>query len=148
MIIQDDYKERVYAGVLGKIIGVYIGRPFEGWSYENIMERLGEVNYYVNKQLNKLVDVIKILDLTREQVVERELMLIQVSATSKTRSEIMEIVNVFRAKVVDISHNVLTVEISGSSPKVDGLLELLRPFGIKEMVRTGKAVMKRAAKTK
>jgi len=53
LIIQDDYKERVYAGVLGKIIGVYVGRPFEGWSYENIMERLGEVNYYVNKQLDK-----------------------------------------------------------------------------------------------
>lgn len=52
MVILDDYKERVYAGVLGKIIGVYVGRPFEGWTYEHIMERLGEVNYYVNEQLN------------------------------------------------------------------------------------------------
>jgi ADP-ribosylglycohydrolase len=57
LIIQDDYKERVYAGVLGKIIGVYVGRPFDGWSYENIMKRLGEVNYYVNKQLDKLLIV-------------------------------------------------------------------------------------------
>ncbi len=53
MIIRDDYEERVYAGVLGKIIGVYVGRPFEGWTYERIMERLGEVNYYVHEQLNK-----------------------------------------------------------------------------------------------
>ena len=53
MIILDDYKERVYAGVLGKIIGVYVGRPFEGWTYEHIMEQLGEVNYYVHEQLNK-----------------------------------------------------------------------------------------------
>jgi acetolactate synthase-1/3 small subunit len=102
----------------------------------------------IDKQLNKLVDVIKVLDLTQEDCIERELMLMRICATSKTRSEIMEIVNVFRAKIVDISHDTMTVEVAGSTNKVDALLDLLRPFGIKEMVRTGKTVLKRSSKNK
>jgi acetolactate synthase I/III small subunit len=102
----------------------------------------------INKQLNKLIDVIKVLDLTVEDCIERELMLMRVTVTAQNRSEIMELVNVFRAKIVDISHNSVTVEVSGSSHKVDALLDLVRPYGIKEMVRTGKTVLKRSPKNK
>ena len=146
-------------GVLARISGLFSGRGFNidslavGETQDPSVSRMtivvrgdDQILEQIKKQLNKLIDVIKILDLTEEECIERELMLIQVSATSKNRSEIMEIANVFRAKVVDISHNTLTIEISGSGAKVEALLELLRPFGIKEMVRTGKTVMKRSPK--
>jgi acetolactate synthase-1/3 small subunit len=147
-------------GVLARVAGLFSSRGYNiqslsvGETEDPTTSRMtivvtgdDSILEQINKQLNKLVDVIKILDLTEEECIERELMLIQVSATSKNRSEIMEITNVFRAKIVDISHNTLTIEIAGSGAKVEALLELLRPFGIKEMVRTGKTVMKRSPKT-
>ena len=98
----------------------------------------------IYKQLNKLIDVIKVQDLTGEEFVERELVLVKVNAPSvSARQEIMQLVNIFRAKIVDIGKKTLTVELVGGSAKVRAMLELLRPFGIKEMSRTGKIAISR-----
>jgi acetolactate synthase-1/3 small subunit len=95
------------------------------------------------KQLNKLIDTIKVVDLTFDSFVERELALVKVQSTSDTRSEIMQVAEIFRAKVVDISPKTLTLEATGSQPKVDAIISMLKPFGIKEMARTGRVALKR-----
>jgi acetolactate synthase-1/3 small subunit len=95
------------------------------------------------KQLNKLIDTIKVVDLTFESFVERELALVKIQSTSETRSEIMQIAEIFRAKVVDISPKTLTLEATGSLPKVDAIIAMLKPFGIKELARTGRVALKR-----
>jgi acetolactate synthase-1/3 small subunit len=97
----------------------------------------------VEKQLYKLVNITKVSDVSREPTVIRELGLIKVQATAPTRAEIMQLVDIFRAKVVDVAADSLTVEITGPEDKVDSLVQLLRPFGIKEMVRTGRVAMVR-----
>ena len=95
------------------------------------------------KQLNKLIDTIKVVDLTFESFVERELALVKVQSSSDTRSEIMQVAEIFRAKVVDISPKTLTLEATGSQPKVDAIISMLKPFGIKELARTGRVALKR-----
>jgi len=100
----------------------------------------------VNKQLNKLIDVIKIRALESSDSVSRELALIKVNATTATRSEIIQVVEIFRAKIVDVSKNTLTVEISGGSDKVAALEDMLKQFGIKEIVRTGTIAIERGNK--
>jgi len=100
----------------------------------------------VEKQLNKLVDVIKVSDFKEAQHVERDLALIKVKADKTNRSEIMQIVGVFRAKIIDVSHDSVVVEITGDEEKIQALLSMLRPFGIKEMVRTGIIAMGRGNK--
>lgn len=97
----------------------------------------------VSKQLNKLIDVIKIRALDSSESVSRELALIKVNATASTRSEIIQIVEIFRAKIVDVSKSTLTVEISGASDKVAALEDMLKQFGIKEIVRTGTIAIER-----
>lgn len=97
----------------------------------------------VRKQLNKVVDVVKVVDVTGDNVTARELALIKVKATSTTRSEIIEIVDIFRAKIVDVAPDSLTIEITGDEEKVDSLLKLLRNFGIREIARTGRIAMLR-----
>jgi len=95
------------------------------------------------KQLHKLVDTIKVMDLTFEPFVERELVLVKVQSTRATRAEIMQVSEIFRAKVVDISANTLTLEATGSQMKVDAIINMLKPFGIKEVARTGRVALKR-----
>ncbi len=102
----------------------------------------------INKQLNKLVDVIKVTDLTLEKFVERELFLIRLAADGENRSRLIELVDVFRAKIVDVSPKMLTVELTGDTEKIEAFLDLVRPFGIKEMVRTGKVALARAPREK
>ncbi|MGI6452965.1 MAG: acetolactate synthase small subunit [Syntrophomonadaceae bacterium] len=102
----------------------------------------------VTKQLYKLIDVIKIVDLTEERFVERELVLIKVKASSSIRSEILQIVQIFRARIVDIGKNSMIIEVTGDSGKIDAIEESLRPFGIVELVRTGKVAMARGHKDK
>ena len=97
----------------------------------------------VNKQLNKLIDVIKVSDLTLEDHVERELALVKVDSNSGIRSDIMQIVDIFRAKIIDISTKTITVEVTGNAEKVQALINLLKPFGIKEVARTGAVALKR-----
>lgn len=97
----------------------------------------------VSKQLYKLIHVTKVVDVTAEPAVFRELALIKVHATANTRNEIMQLVDIFRAKAVDVGADSLMVEITGQEDKIDSLVALLRPFGIKEIVRTGRVAMVR-----
>ena len=97
----------------------------------------------VIKQLRKLIDVIKVQNLTTQDFVERELVLIKMDAPPARRMEIMQIVSLFRAKVVDVSTRSLSVEVTGDEKKIKGMLEVLKEFGIKEIVRTGKIAMVR-----
>ncbi len=96
------------------------------------------------KQLKKLVEVIQVIDLTRESYVERELVMIKIAADGSRRSEITDIVSVFRAKVVDISTGAMTVEVTGSEGKVTAFIDMMRPFGIRELVRTGRIAIARS----
>ena len=100
----------------------------------------------VRKQLDKLIDVVKVTDITDGRIVVRELALIKVHATSATRSEIMQIVDVFRAKIVDVSVDSLIIEVTGDEEKIESLYALLRKFGIKELSRTGRIAMPRSAR--
>ena len=95
------------------------------------------------KQLNKLIDTIKVVDLTFDSFVERELVLVKVQSRPDTRPEIMQIAEVFRAKVVDISPKTLTLEATGSQQKVDAIIKMLKPFGIRDIARTGRVALKR-----
>jgi len=95
------------------------------------------------KQLYKLIDVIRVYDLPPSSSVERELALIKVAASSNNRSEIMQIVDIFRGRIVDVSENAVIVEITGDEGKINGIESLLEKFGVKELVRTGKISMAR-----
>jgi acetolactate synthase I/III small subunit len=97
----------------------------------------------ISKQLNKLIDTLKVTDLTYEAFVERDLALIKVHTTAETRSEILQIVEIFRAKIIDISPKTLTVEAVGSGEKIDAIIKMLKPFVIKEIARTGRVALKR-----
>jgi acetolactate synthase-1/3 small subunit len=97
----------------------------------------------LRKQLDKIIDVVKVFDITAEDTVARELALIKVGATSSNRSEIIQIVDIFRANIVDVAPDSVTVEVTGDEEKIDSLLNLLRGFGIKEMTRTGRIAMTR-----
>jgi len=99
----------------------------------------------VRKQLDKLVDTVKVSDITADDMVARELALIKVKATSATRSEIMQIVDIFRANIVDVASDSVTVEVTGDEDKIDSLLSLLRGFGIREISRTGRIAMTRGS---
>jgi acetolactate synthase-1/3 small subunit len=102
----------------------------------------------ITKQMNKLIDVIKVIDHTGEELVEREIALIKVKATTETRGEIMQVTSVFRANIVDISTSEETViiEVTGRENKIDAFLECMKKFNILEMCRTGKIALVRGAK--
>jgi len=102
----------------------------------------------VRKQLSKVVDVVKVADVTSDNITVRELALIKVRATSSTRSEIIEIADIFRANIVDVATDSLTIEITGDEDKVDSMLNLLRGFGIREVARTGRIAMLRGSPSK
>jgi acetolactate synthase-1/3 small subunit len=97
----------------------------------------------VVQHLRKLINTIEVRDVTEEPSVVRDLALIRVQANGGSRSEVMQIVDTFRARVVDVSLNTLMVEATGTEEKIDGLVEVLRPFGVQEMVRTGRVAMVR-----
>ena len=97
----------------------------------------------VRKQLDKVVDVVKVSDITGDDIVARELALIKVKANSATRSEIIQIVDIFRANIVDVASGSVTIEVTGDEDKINSLLSLLRGFGIREIVRTGRVAMVR-----
>ncbi len=100
----------------------------------------------VTKQLNKLIDVIKVSDLGGDATVERELALIKVTADADTRAEIINITDIFRARIIDVAPKSMTIEVTGDEGKVEAIEKLLRQFGIKEMVRAGKIAMVRGPK--
>ncbi|WP_377269275.1 acetolactate synthase small subunit [Peterkaempfera sp. SMS 1(5)a] len=101
----------------------------------------------VTKQLNKLVNVIKIVELDPNAAVRRELVLVKVRADAETRSQIVEIVQLFRAKTVDVSPDAVTVEATGSSDKLEAMLRMLEPYGIKELVQSGMVAIGRGARS-
>ena len=101
----------------------------------------------VTKQLYKVIEVVKITDVTADAVVARELALIKVSATKENRSAIIEIVDVFRAKIVDVGADSLVVETTGTEDKIDAIVAMLTPYGLKELVRTGRVAMTRGGAT-
>ncbi len=100
----------------------------------------------ITKQLHKLISVHKITDLTQEKAIERELVLFKVHANPERRSEIIEIANVFRANIVDVGKSSLTIEVTGTESKIAGMEDLLRAYGIKEIIRTGIIAMSRGSK--
>jgi acetolactate synthase-1/3 small subunit len=97
----------------------------------------------VGKQLHKLINVLKITDLDPAGSVERELLLLKVKADAQSRSEIMQIVEIFRAKIVDVSSAVIIIEMTGTRDKVSAFMELMKPFGVVELMRTGRMAMSR-----
>ncbi|MGZ7109451.1 MAG: acetolactate synthase small subunit, partial [Methanobacterium sp.] len=102
----------------------------------------------ITKQLNKIIDVIKIMDLDPDKTVKRELCLIKVhSPTERVRSEVIQYVNIFRGRIIDVSPETLTVEMTGESDKIEALIDLVKTFGIKEIARTGPTAMSRGIKT-
>lgn len=146
-------------GVLSRVSGLFSGRGFNieslsvaptldpDTSRMTIVTRGDDrILEQINKQLNKLISTIKVVDFTGEDFVERELALIKVSTENETRAEVLRIADIFRAKVVDVTARSYTIEITGAPAKVDALLELLRPMGIKEIVRSGPVVIGRGAK--
>jgi acetolactate synthase-1/3 small subunit len=111
-----------------------------------VVEGDAQVIEQVTKQLYKLPDVIKLFDLSNEEHVDRELILIKINADANIRGEIMQIVDIFRARIVDIGRDSLIIEATGDQNKIDAIENSLRPFGIREVVRTGKVAMTRGAK--
>ncbi len=97
----------------------------------------------VRKQLAKVIDVVKVSDITSEDIVTRELALFKVKANSTSRSEIIQIVDIFRANIVDVAMDSVTIEVTGDEDKIQSLYNLLRGFGVKEVARTGKIALTR-----
>ncbi|WP_209975491.1 acetolactate synthase small subunit [Paenibacillus eucommiae] len=145
-------------GVLQRVSGLFGRRGFNiesitvGESEEIGLSRMiivttGDDNTLeqISKQLYKLIDVIKVIDLSSNPMVARELALIKVNAEPATRPEILGIVETFRAAVVDIGPSSLIVQVVGDSDKIDAMVELLRPYGIRELTRTGATAMTRGS---
>ena len=97
----------------------------------------------INKQLNKLIGVIKVTDFSEGNYLERELLLVKVNISGQERGEILQLAELFQGRVIDINRRFLTVELVGEARKIDGLLEMLKPYGVKEVVRTGKMAVSR-----
>lgn len=147
-----------HAGVLSRVSGLFSRRGFNidslavGITENPDISRMTIVvdgdDYIieqVSKQLNKLIDVIKIKNLMENETVCRELLMIKVKASSETRLEIIQIVNIFRAKVVDMSKDAMTIEITGGGEKLNALIDMLTQFGITEMARTGMIALERGS---
>lgn len=137
-------------GVLARVAGLFSARGFNitslavGETEDPTISRMTivvsgdeRILEQIMKQLNKLIDVVKVQDLNREDAIERELALIKVTVNPKTRSEIIQIVNTFRAKVVDVNPETMTIEMTGPEGKIDAMIELMKPFGICEVANTG-----------
>ncbi|MCL4539634.1 MAG: acetolactate synthase small subunit [Bacteroidetes bacterium] len=143
-------------GALNRIVGLFSARGYNidsisvGTSEDDSVARVtivskgdDDVIEQIIKQLNKLIDVTKVVDLTYDNFVERELVLIKVAANRNSRSELMQISEIFRSKIIDISPRSITIEATGSEQKVDAMIKMLEPFGIKEIARTGRVALKR-----
>jgi acetolactate synthase-1/3 small subunit len=150
-------------GVLTRITSLFAGRGYNiesltvGKTHEPNVARITivvegdeRIIEQIIKQLRKLVETLRVRDITDVPHIERELVLIKVHAgEDKARDEIMRLVNIFRAKVVDVSPDTYTIEVTGDSEKIDALIDLLRPFGLKDIARTGTlALVRESAKMK
>ena len=146
-------------GILARITSLFSARGFNidslavGETEDPTVSRVtmvvpgdDQIIEQVIKQLHKLVDVIKVVDLRGQDIVERELILVRVNARRADRAEIMRIVDIFRSRIVDIDPLSFTIEITGTEEKIKGILTLLKIFGIKKLVRTGKIALSREGK--
>ena len=146
-------------GVLSRVASLFTGRGFnidslsvaptneDGMSRMTIVTRGDEqILEQITKQLNKLIDVIKVIDFTDGSGVEREMALVKVTAEDENRAEVLRIVDIFRAKIIDVTPKSYTIEATGNPVKIDAILDLLRPLGLKELVRTGSVAIGRGAK--
>jgi len=146
-------------GVLAHVAGMFAGRGFNiesiaaGPTHEDNLSRMTivvrgdeSVLEQVRKQLGKIIDVIRVADFAGQDYVERDLMLIKVAAPPAKRGEIFELAEVFRGKVVDIGAKHVMLELSGPKQKIEAMIALLRPYGIKEISRAGRIAMARGAK--
>jgi len=144
-------------GVLAQISGMLASRAFNIDSLavgETEKAEFSRITFVVNgdnrvldqvrKQLEKVVTVVKVLDFSNQDYVERDLMLMKISTADEKRAEIRELVEIFRGKIVDVSAGHLMIEISGQENKIEAFIELMRPFGILEMVRTGRIAILRS----
>ncbi|MCP4365707.1 MAG: acetolactate synthase small subunit [Planctomycetes bacterium] len=146
-------------GVLVRIAGLFSSRGFNidslnvGETEDPNLSRLtivvkgdDAVLEQVRKQLGRVIDVIKVNDLTNQAYVERDMMLVKVNVPPGKRGDILEVVNIFRGKVVDVGQKDIIVELAGTEDKVEAMMKLLRPYGIKETARTGQIAMIRGVK--
>ena len=146
-------------GALSRVTGLFSGRGFNIESLcvaETLDPKVScltlvtrgadTIIEQITKQLHKLIDVIKVSDISEGEYVEREMVLIRVKAEAGTRAEVLRVIDIFRGKVVDVSPTSYTVEITGSESKVKAVIDILRPIGIKEIIRTGTIAMARAPK--
>ena len=143
-------------GVLARVSGMFSGRGFNidslnvAPTHDATLSRItpvlkgdeAQLDLCI-KQLRKLVNVVEVVDFTEGQAVERELVLVKVRADARSRSEIVQIADIFRAKIVNLAADNLIIELTGSDDKVGALLSLLEPFGILELARTGRLALKR-----
>ncbi|MEI6070204.1 MAG: acetolactate synthase small subunit [Verrucomicrobiae bacterium] len=143
-------------GVLTRVAGMFSGRGFNidtlnvGPTLDPSASRMtivvqgdDKVLEQVTKQLEKLVEVIEVQDFRDEEYVDRELLLLRVNATSKTRAEVMQICDIFRAKIIDVHSSKLAIEITGTEGKINKFLSLMSVFGISDLTRTGKVALSR-----
>ena len=146
-------------GVLSRVAGLFSARGYNieslsvGETLDPTVSRMtlevsgdDEIIEQVIKQLRKLIDVIKVTDLTGENFVEREMVLVRVNAEPAVRAEALRVVDIFRAKVVDVTPKSYTIEVTGDEEKIVAFLELVKPLGIQEIVRTGKIALARGSK--
>ncbi len=147
-------------GVLARIAGLFSGRGYNieslsvGETVDPNISRMtitvkgdDQVIEQITKQLNKLINVIKVQDLTGEDFIEREMVLIKVFADEASkRAEVLRIVDIFRGKIVDVGRETYTIELTGDKDKIEAIIELLKPLGIKEIARTGKVALLREDK--
>ncbi len=143
-------------GVLSRVAGLFSGRGFNIESLcvaettEPKVSRMtivtsgnDQIIEQILKQLNKLVPVLKVIDFTGTETVDRELVLVKVNADNESKPEVLRLVDIFRAKVVDVAPRCYTIEMTGGEGKVSAFLQMLRPIGIKDVVRTGKIAISR-----
>ena len=147
-------------GVLARIAGMFSGRSFNIHSLavaptlDTDYSRMTIVTHgsqqiieQIIKQLRKLINVVKVQDLTSGDYVDREMILIRVRATAGKRAEVLRITDIFRGKVVDVTHDTITLEVSGAQGKIDAILELLAPVGIMDLIRAGTIAIPRGKKS-
>lgn len=148
-------------GVLSRVTGLFSGRGFNieslcvaetldpEVSCLTIVSRGDDaILEQITKQLHKLINVIKVTDVSEHEYVEREMVIVRVNAEAHTRAEVLRIVDIFRGKVVDVSTRSYAIELTGNASKIKAVIDLLRPIGIKEIVRTGTIAMPRQNKGK
>ena len=146
-------------GILARIVSLFSARGFNidsltvGETEDSTISRItmvvpgdDQVIEQVIKQLRKLIDVIKVVDLTQEETITRELVMARVNARGRDRDEIMRLVEIFRARIVDVHPESFTIEVTGGEEKINGILTLLKPFGMKKLIRTGKIAIIREGK--